>query len=67
MDSDASSESASRYLLPPKPEKQFLISPPSSPPDGWESVNEKQPTINYDLIAAINSLAPGLVCDCSSV
>src|SRR6218665_1659473 len=50
---------SSQFLLPPKPEKQFLISPPCSPPDGWEPVNEKEPSINYDLIAAITNLAAG--------
>jgi hypothetical protein len=60
IDAHDSSVSSSQYLLPPKPEKQFLISPPSSPPAGWESVNEKQPAINYDLITAITNLTPGL-------
>lgn len=53
------SSPSSQFLLPPKPEKQFLISPPCSPPDGWESVHEKEPKINYDLIAAISNLAAG--------
>ncbi|ESO02242.1 hypothetical protein HELRODRAFT_124831, partial [Helobdella robusta] len=51
--------SSTTHLELPKPYKQFLISPPSSPPLGWEHCLEKEPTINYDLISAINNLAPG--------
>jgi len=47
------------YLELPKKEKQYLISPPASPPDDWEPKLEATPAINYDLLAAIASLSPG--------
>lgn len=47
------------YLELPKLDKQFLISPPASPPVGWEPKPEGEPIINYDLLAALASLNPG--------
>ncbi|XP_049527863.1 calcipressin-3 isoform X2 [Dermacentor silvarum] len=46
------------HLQPPPLERQFLISPPASPPVGWEPAAEQQPCINYDIITALASLAP---------
>lgn len=46
-------------LQPPAPYKQFLISPPSSPPLDWEPRPEGEPIINHELIAALANLKPG--------
>lgn len=48
-----------KNLQPPAPVKQFLISPPASPPAGWEPREENEPLVNHDLLAALASLTPG--------
>lgn len=47
-------------LEPPAPEKEFLISPPGSPPVGWEPREEDRPntdTLAADLMEALHKLA----------
>ncbi|KAL4065192.1 Calcipressin [Scleroderma citrinum] len=48
-----------RFLRPPPVEKNFLISPPGSPPVGWVPIREDPPnstTLAEDLVAALNKL-----------
>ncbi|KAJ6473247.1 Calcipressin [Mycena sanguinolenta] len=47
------------YLRPPDIEKNFLISPPGSPPVGWEPIREDPPNatpLAEDLMAALRKL-----------
>lgn len=47
------------HLMPPIQSRQFLISPPASPPVGWAPSQEGEPIINYDILTAISQLEPG--------
>ncbi|GAW06671.1 calcineurin-binding protein [Lentinula edodes] len=56
---DASYIPAANYLRPPALEKNFLISPPGSPPVGWEPIKEDPPNaapLAGDLMAALQKL-----------
>ncbi|TFK84018.1 Calcipressin [Polyporus arcularius HHB13444] len=47
------------YLRPPVNDKNFLISPPGSPPVGWEQIREDPPNstpLAHDLMAALRRL-----------
>ena len=46
----------SQTLEIPQRTKQFLISPPASPPVGWEPVTEENPCVDYSLVTALASL-----------
>ncbi|KAF5402462.1 Calcipressin [Paragonimus heterotremus] len=48
-----------KHLAPPKPSRLYLLSPPASPPVGWEPKPESEPIINYELLEALAALAPG--------
>lgn len=52
---------STNHLNIPKLTKQFLISPPASPPVGWEPVNEGSPCIDVQLLSAMANLVPGKV------
>ncbi|BFZ24750.1 hypothetical protein BsWGS_27789 [Bradybaena similaris] len=47
------------FLQLPQKERIFLLSPPGSPPVGWEPRYDLEPTINSELLAAIASLGTG--------
>jgi hypothetical protein len=46
-------------LVPPAHPRNFLVSPPGSPPEGWEPIAEDAPndqTLAHDLIKALDAL-----------
>jgi hypothetical protein len=45
-------------LEAPQSDKLFLISPPASPPVGWEQEFEDPPVVNLDLLAALSQMNP---------
>lgn len=58
-DDEENGESHVNYLKPPKVEKNFLISPPGSPPIGWEQIEEDPPNstpLAADLLHALEKL-----------
>jgi hypothetical protein len=50
-------------LALPALEKQWLISPPASPPVGWTQEVEAPPVINYELIERLNQLKASDECE----
>ncbi|CCM04527.1 uncharacterized protein FIBRA_06708 [Fibroporia radiculosa] len=57
--SSGNSAKDNMYLRPPEHEKNFLISPPGSPPVGWEQIREDPPNstpLAADLITALRRL-----------
>jgi calcipressin-2 len=56
---DIERDPSEHYLRPPELEKNFLISPPGSPPVGWEQIREDPPNatpLAEDLIHALRKL-----------
>ena len=48
------------YLHVPPVTRQYLISPPASPPVGWEQPHEGKPVVDLELLAAMAQLLPGM-------
>ena len=59
------SEKAEKFLKPPPLEKQFLISPPASPKEGWIQPKEGAPKtappsdlLGFDIATRLAGLSP---------
>eukprot|EP00730_Choanoeca_flexa_P019984 TRINITY_DN9770_c0_g1_i2.p1 TRINITY_DN9770_c0_g1~~TRINITY_DN9770_c0_g1_i2.p1 ORF type:complete len:223 (+),score=24.13 TRINITY_DN9770_c0_g1_i2:61-729(+) len=46
------------HLQVPEQPRQFLISPPASPPVGWEPVEEDPPVVDHALVDRLMSMQP---------
>jgi hypothetical protein len=50
--------SSIEYLKPPKQDRIYMQSPPTTPPIGWVAKREELPEINFDLFLALSKLQP---------
>jgi hypothetical protein len=50
--------SSFKYLKPPKQERIYMQSPPTTPPIDWVAKREELPDINFDLFLALSKLQP---------
>ena len=57
-DDGGSAEDKMDRLQVPRLEKQWLVSPPPSPPEGWVPRVEEPPIFNADLVEALLGLDP---------
>ena len=49
---------SNKHLKPPKQERVYMQSPPTTPPIGWTARREELPSINFDLFLALSKLQP---------
>ncbi|CAG5135949.1 unnamed protein product [Candidula unifasciata] len=47
------------FLIPPKLQRAYLLSPPASPPVGWKGGPDLEPVVDQELLAAIGNLESG--------
>jgi hypothetical protein len=50
--------SSYEYLKPPKQDRIYMQSPPTTPPIGWIAKREELPEINFNLFLALSKLQP---------